>query len=103
MDPTVDDGLAARKDDGLAARKKAANTEKMRRIVEERKQERLVGKAEVCFRLGISPATLWRWTRSGRWPVPIELSPQLKKWLESVLDREIEKIKEAADVDPQTA
>jgi predicted DNA-binding transcriptional regulator AlpA len=36
--------------------------------------------------IGISQATLWRWTRSGHFPKPIQLGPNTVGWLEADIE-----------------
>lgn len=45
----------------------------------------------VCERLGISPATLWRWIKAGKFPAPGKLQgTSYCGWQESVVDEWIE-------------
>jgi predicted DNA-binding transcriptional regulator AlpA len=41
----------------------------------------LMSRAEVCVYFGrIHPSTLWRGIRDGRFPAPIHIGPQLRRW-----------------------
>ena len=40
--------------------------------------------------IGVSPATLWRWTRSGHFPKSIHLGPNTVGWREADIDAWIE-------------
>ncbi|MFK7160247.1 helix-turn-helix domain-containing protein [Marinospirillum sp. MEB164] len=31
-------------------------------------------------RFGVSPATVWRWVRNGRFPAPVRLSDNCTRW-----------------------
>ena len=48
--------------------------------------EPILRKPELCSFLGISPATLWRWTRRRAFPSPIQLGPNTVGWLRSEVD-----------------
>ena len=41
---------------------------------------------EVCEMLGVSPATLWRWTRHKNFPAPIQLGPNSVGWIEAEIN-----------------
>jgi predicted DNA-binding transcriptional regulator AlpA len=46
--------------------------------------EDLLDKQAVCRLLGdIHPSTLWRWIKAGRFPPPIHIGPQVRRWSES--------------------
>lgn len=45
--------------------------------------EQIVRKPELCRNLGISPVTLWRWTRRKGFPSPIKLGPNSVGWIEA--------------------
>lgn len=40
----------------------------------------------VCGRLSVSRTTLWRWSREGDFPKPVELSPATRRWRASEID-----------------
>jgi predicted DNA-binding transcriptional regulator AlpA len=41
----------------------------------------LLSRREVCEYFGrIHPSTLWRGIRAGRYPAPIRIGPQLRRW-----------------------
>ena len=46
----------------------------------------VVRKRKVCEMLGVSPATLWRWTRRKGFPAPIQLGPNTVGWLTTEID-----------------
>jgi len=46
----------------------------------------IVRKREVCEMLGVSPATLWRWTRRQDFPAPVKLGPNTVGWLVSEIN-----------------
>jgi prophage regulatory protein len=48
----------------------------------KRQVHRLLRAAEVCERLGISRATLWRWERAGHLPARRRVGPNSVAWLE---------------------
>ena len=31
-------------------------------------------------RFGVSPATIWRWVREGRFPAPVKLGDNITRW-----------------------
>jgi predicted DNA-binding transcriptional regulator AlpA len=44
-------------------------------------QPQLLNRHEVCIWFGgIHPSTLWRGIREGRYPAPIRIGPQLRRW-----------------------
>ena len=52
----------------------------------------ILRRSELSKRLGVSETTIWRWTRAGLFPNPIQLGPntvgwdedtQIKPWLET--------------------
>jgi predicted DNA-binding transcriptional regulator AlpA len=43
--------------------------------------------AEKKGRLPVSPATIWRWVREGRFPAPIKLGKNVTVWDEDVIDQ----------------
>jgi predicted DNA-binding transcriptional regulator AlpA len=44
-------------------------------------QAQLLNRGEVCRFFGnIHPSTLWRGIRQGRYPAPIRIGPQLRRW-----------------------
>lgn len=47
---------------------------------------RFLRKPEVLNRLGISSSTLYRWTKSGRFPQPVEVGPRIRAWIETEVD-----------------
>jgi prophage regulatory protein len=52
--------------------------------------DRLMGRSEVLGVVGISSATLWRWTKSGRFPVPMKIGARKTAWPLSVVKAWIE-------------
>ncbi len=38
---------------------------------------------QLAARYGVSPATLWRWTKSGELPQPVKLGPNCTRWREA--------------------
>jgi predicted DNA-binding transcriptional regulator AlpA len=40
----------------------------------------------VCARYDISPSTVWKWTKEGRLPQPVEFGPNVSGWFEHELD-----------------
>lgn len=34
----------------------------------------------VANRYGVSPATIWRWVREGKFPVPVKLGENCTRW-----------------------
>ncbi len=48
--------------------------------------EQIVRKPELCRNLGISPVTLWRWTRRKGFPAPIKLGPNSVGWIEAEIN-----------------
>ena len=46
----------------------------------------LLTEAVLCDRLDISRVTLWRWVRAGRFPAPIYLGPNTKRWTETMYE-----------------
>jgi predicted DNA-binding transcriptional regulator AlpA len=47
---------------------------------------RILRVKHVCARYGISPSTVWQWTKEGRLPQPVELGPNSRGWFEHELD-----------------
>ena len=51
---------------------------------------RLLRKREVCARISVNPATLWRWVKDGNFPEPVILNPNCRNppiaWHESEID-----------------
>jgi len=45
--------------------------------------QKLISKAELIDRLGVSFPTIWSWMRQGKFPKPIELSDAKIAWIES--------------------
>jgi predicted DNA-binding transcriptional regulator AlpA len=44
-------------------------------------QAQLLNRVETCRFFGnIHPSTLWRGIRAGRYPAPIRIGPQLRRW-----------------------
>jgi predicted DNA-binding transcriptional regulator AlpA len=59
-------------------------------------QSNLLDKGEVCHLLGdIHPSTLWRWVKAGRFPSPIHLGPQLRRWSRLELEDALRQMGEA--------
>jgi prophage regulatory protein len=58
----------------------------------------LLDKRAVCRLLGgsrpINPSSLWRWIKAGRFPKPIAVGPQVRRWrrsdVEATLQRKLE-------------
>ncbi|WP_368388891.1 helix-turn-helix transcriptional regulator [Marinobacter sp. SS8-8] len=40
---------------------------------------------EVSKRYGVSPKSIWRWIREGRFPKPVKLAPKTARWRETDL------------------
>lgn len=36
--------------------------------------------ADLAAHFGASPDSIWRWTRTGNFPEPLKLSPQMTRW-----------------------
>lgn len=51
-----------------------------------RQVQRLLRANEVCERLGISRATLWRWERAGHLPPRRQAGPNSIAWVEAEID-----------------
>lgn len=49
-------------------------------------ESRIVRPKELCQRLEISRATLWRWERQGLMPKKRQLGPNAVGWLESEIE-----------------
>ena len=47
---------------------------------------RLIRQPTVVQRVGLSPTTIWRERRAGRFPAPVRISPGAVAWLESDID-----------------
>ena len=58
----------------------------------DRRGERLLSKAEVVAKTGISPTDLWRMCEEGRFPQPRLRSPTRLCWIESEIDQWIAKL-----------
>ena len=48
--------------------------------------DRMLRKAEVLSRCGVSYTTVWRWVRSGRFPAPVKIGPRAVRWRESEIE-----------------
>ena len=48
---------------------------------------------EVSRRYKVSPATIWRWAREGRFPQPVKLGPGTTRWREEDLQTFEKKLK----------
>ena len=46
----------------------------------------IIRKRDLCGLLGVSSATVWRWTRRKAFPAPIKLGPNTVGWLRSEID-----------------
>lgn len=46
---------------------------------------RILNRQQVCELLGISSVTLWRMTRDGTFPKPIDISTRRKGWPEALV------------------
>jgi predicted DNA-binding transcriptional regulator AlpA len=56
----------------------------------------LLDKRAVCSMLGgIHPSTLWRLVKAGRFPKPIRVSVQLRRWSRSECEAALELLKGA--------
>ena len=54
----------------------------------------LLDKNEVCQMLGgIHPSTLWRMVRAGKWPKPIKINTQIRRWSWYECHRTLEALK----------
>ena len=38
---------------------------------------------QLATRYGVTPATIWRWTKNGEFPQPVKLGPNCTRWRES--------------------
>lgn len=48
---------------------------------------RIARRREVCERLGISQATLWRWVKAGHFPSPVRLGPNSVGFVSDEIDQ----------------
>jgi prophage regulatory protein len=53
---------------------------------EDKPMKPIIRKPELCRNLGISPVTLWRWTRREGFPAPIKLGPNSVGWIEAEIN-----------------
>lgn len=58
---------------------------------------KILSRVEIMKLLGVSEVTLWRMTREGRFPKPIEISPRRIGWPEEVVRAWIDERMEAAN------
>ena len=54
--------------------------------MEDNSKIRFLRKPEVLNRLGVSASTLYRWTKFGRFPEPVEVGPRVVAWIETEVD-----------------
>lgn len=52
--------------------------------------DRYIRANELARLLGISRATVWNWTKDGRLPKPVKLSPHVTAWKASEVAKAIE-------------
>ncbi len=50
------------------------------------KDMKILRRAEVMERIGVSNITLWRWIQAKKFPAPLELGANTIGWLESDID-----------------
>jgi len=48
---------------------------------------------EISMHFKVSPATIWRWTREGRFPQPVKLGSGTTRWWEDDLQTFEKKLK----------
>lgn len=48
---------------------------------------RILRQSAVVARVGVSPTTLWRWHRSGRFPAPVRLGANSVGWREADIEQ----------------
>jgi prophage regulatory protein len=41
---------------------------------------------QVAARYGVHPCTIWRWSKAGDFPSPIQFGPQTQRWNELALN-----------------
>ena len=59
-------------------------------------QNHLLDRAEVCRYFGnIHPSTLWRGIKAGRYPAPIRIGPQLRRWSRAECETALREMTEA--------
>jgi predicted DNA-binding transcriptional regulator AlpA len=59
-------------------------------------QSDLLDRVEVCRYFGnIHPSTLWRGIKAGRFPRPIHIGPQIRRWARSECEAVLREMTEA--------
>jgi predicted DNA-binding transcriptional regulator AlpA len=59
-------------------------------------QDHLLDKGEVCRFFGnIHPSSLWRGIKVGRFPPPIHIGPQLRRWSREACETALREMTEA--------
>jgi predicted DNA-binding transcriptional regulator AlpA len=53
----------------------------------------LLDKRTVCAMLGVHSSTLWRMVKAGRWPKPIPVSVQVRRWSKQECEAALEALK----------
>jgi prophage regulatory protein len=53
-------------------------------------KQRLIRSADLAEQLGVSRTTLWRMTKDGTFPAPVQLTAGIKGWLPSSVDAWLE-------------
>lgn len=61
----------------------AAVAEKLKPVLREKEQQRLIRRPEVEARTGLSRSTLYDWMKRGEFPQPVKLGARLVAWRES--------------------
>ena len=73
---------------------KRANGKKRSRMMrinkKSAKSKRIIGRKEMCKKIGVGETTLWRMVKRGDFPPPLQISPRRVGWEEGEGDTYIE-------------
>ena len=56
----------------------------------------LLNRREVCYLLDIHPSTLWRLIKQGKFPSPLHVGAQLRRWERSAVEAALEQLRRAS-------